>query len=284
NVQVNVVLVWLTELADCHTADGRPLEAASALRRALTHMASSRGEQAASASALNEQLIEALAAGGRPAEAAEAAEAALAARRGMFGEGALVVATSALRAAQRQQQQQQQLQPPSGPGPALRALQHAEAAARISAAAVEECSKRGMLSGPPPDKLVKRLRAAHTLGAAAKLVATLAGVPDSTAPAATATTPPPATTASGAPTTTAPSSAPQAGSWWPFGRAASAGRNGEPPSAGAAPGAADAVHVDVVAAPVSEAEPVAELQLADRRLEQAAAALTEAAGAGQELL
>jgi hypothetical protein len=42
----------------------------------------------------------------------------------------------------------------AGPGPALRALQHAEAAARISAANVEECSQGGLLSGPQPDRWV----------------------------------------------------------------------------------------------------------------------------------
>ncbi|GIL59392.1 hypothetical protein Vafri_14249 [Volvox africanus] len=163
-VQVSVVLYWLTEVANAHTADGRPDLAANALRRAVAHMATERGDEAAAASALNDQLTETLAAGGRLSEAVQTAEAALSARRRMFGERALVVAQSEIRVAQlllaahlqdrNPAATPKQQQAPEGPGPSLRALQHAEAAARISAANVDECSQRGMLSEPPPDRCV----------------------------------------------------------------------------------------------------------------------------------
>ncbi|GLC58375.1 hypothetical protein PLESTB_001352100 [Pleodorina starrii] len=342
-LQVNVVLLWLTEIANHHTADGRPDLAAAALRRAVAHLGTEHGEEAAAASALAEQLVEALAAAGRPAEAAEAAAEALAARRKMFGEGALVVAQSEMRVAQlqllaaaqppsgktateapqrtqppTQPQQHQQEQPPAataaaaaagaaplspqpaadGPGPALRALQHAEAAARISAANVDECSRGGLLSGPPADKLVKRLRAAHTLGSAAKLVATLAGVgdPAATAAAATAAPPPPPPppgignavmggASSGASPTSPASAAPSRGwSWWPFG-----GGKGSPPPAAAAAEAEAAAPAQARGpappqVPLPPAEPVAELSLADRRLDQAATALMGAVAAGKQLM
>lgn len=99
-LQVNVALYWLTDIANCHKADGRPDQASAVLRRALTHLAADRGDEAADASALNEQLIEALALAGRPGEAVEAAEAALEARRKLFGAGVLVVAQSEMRVAQ----------------------------------------------------------------------------------------------------------------------------------------------------------------------------------------
>ncbi|EFJ45058.1 kinesin-like protein with TPR domain [Volvox carteri f. nagariensis] len=228
-------------------AGGRPDLAASALRRAVAHMATDRSEEAAAASALNEQLTEALAAAGQPAAAAAAAEAALAARRKMFGEEALVVAQSEMRVAQQQHAA-------AGPGPALRALQHAETAARISAANVEECSRGGLLSGPSPERLLKRLRAAHTLGSAAKLVATLAGI---------------------SPTR-------RGWSWWPFGSKEGAKA---PPSSSPSPAAGEPSGPRLASqVPLPPAEPVAELALADRRLEQAAAALTGAAHAGKQLL
>ncbi len=45
-VQVNVVLFWQTEIAKCLSEDGRHADAADALRRALAHMASEKGEDA----------------------------------------------------------------------------------------------------------------------------------------------------------------------------------------------------------------------------------------------
>ncbi|GFR39925.1 hypothetical protein Agub_g1, partial [Astrephomene gubernaculifera] len=303
-VQVNVVLHWLTEMASCHNADGNPQEAASALRRAVAHFATERGDDAAAASALNEQLIEALAAAGKPAAAAEVAAAALAARRRMFGEGAQVVAQTELRVAHFQLLAAQAGEPAAaaegagageGPGPALRALQHAEAAARISTATVEECSKRGLLSGPPPERLLMRLRAAHTLGSAAKLVATLAGVGDPAALAAAATAaasaPSAATTATATeapaaavPATTTSTSSSSWSSWWPFGRGSKGAKTAGEGQSEEQQGQQQTAGPKAPALPLPPAEPVAELALADRRLEQAAAVLGAAAQAGQELL
>ncbi|GLI70169.1 hypothetical protein VaNZ11_014793, partial [Volvox africanus] len=294
-VQVSVVLHWLTEVANAHTADGRPDLAATALRRAVAHIATERGDEAAAASALNEQLTETLAASGRLLEAVQTAEAALSARRRMFGERALVVAQSEIRVAQLLLAAHLQDRNPAatpkqqlaseGLGPSLRALQHAEAAARISAANVDECNQRGMLSEPPPDRLLKRLRAAHTLGSAAKLVATLAGVGDSTAvatsPVSSTDSKSAANSASGGMSlpsaSTGPPQAPRRLPWWPFG----GNSNGVPPTVSVEASSARQLAPQV---PTPPAAPVAELALADARLEQAVAALTgalQAVGAGR---
>ncbi|KXZ45300.1 hypothetical protein GPECTOR_56g396 [Gonium pectorale] len=278
-VQVNVVLHMLTEVAACHSADGNPGAAAAALRRALAHLATERGDDSAAASALSEQLVEAAEAAGRPAEAAAVAGAALAARRRMFGEGSLVVATSELRVAQSDELGPAPAPAPAadGPGPALRALQHADSAFRIAAAAAEECAKRGLLSGPSDDKLLKRLRAAHAMGSAAKLMATLAGVPEpATAPPQVPEAPATATAAASSSTARVPSR-----SWWPFGggRGADEQRPAADEGGGNGPAAKAA---KAGRAPL--AEPVAELALADRRLEAAAAALTAATRAGRDLM
>ncbi|KAG2487553.1 hypothetical protein HYH03_013832 [Edaphochlamys debaryana] len=308
-VQLNVALFWLSEIAQAHTADGRPAAAAAALRRAVRHLAADRGDDPAAASALQDALIEALMAAGRPAQAAEAAAEALAARRKLFGEGALVVANSEVKLATLELTAAQ-VSPASGspggadasggPGPALRALQHAEAATRVATAVAEEGSKGSMFSGPPPDKVIKRLRAAHTLGAAAKLVATLAGVGDPSVPSAPAPSSSSPSSSSGpsssSPSTSAsapakPSAAAASGSsWWPFGGGSKAAPGsaaiGSPSgsAAAAAVGGADGGAPAAPLHPRPPAQPVAELALADRRLEAAVAALEAATGAGRELL
>ncbi|GIL87260.1 hypothetical protein Vretimale_1777 [Volvox reticuliferus] len=297
-VQVSVVLYWLTEIGNAHITDGRPDLAATALRRAVAHMATERGDEAAAASALNEQLTEILAAGGRLSEAVQAAEAALSARRRIFGESALVVAQSEIRVAQlllahleasSPAMLPKQLQAAEGPGPALRALQHAEAAARISAANVHECSQGGMLSGPPPDRLLKRLRAAHTLGSAAKLVATLAGVgnPVTTAVATSSVSSTGSkSVAKGASGGTSLSftsmgtpETPRRWLWWPF-----RGKGNAKLAPLAAADEASSAPQPAPQAPSPPPEPVADLALADARLEQAVAALTGALQAGAQLL
>ncbi|KAG2444621.1 hypothetical protein HXX76_001365 [Chlamydomonas incerta] len=293
-VQANVVLFWLTEIAGCHVGDGRPDLAVGPLQRALGHMAAEKGDEAAAASAVNEQLIDVLVGTGRVVEAVAAAESALAARRKLFGDTALVVAQSELRVAQlelleehtRQQRPAAAAQP--GPSLPLRALQHAEAASRIATFTADECSRGTMLAGPPSDKVVKRLRAAHTLGSAAKMVATLAGVADPGA--AMPALPAPGSFAAGmAAGGSSSSGAPKSSSWWPFGgRAKSDAKDaGSKLAEGAqapAPAGASSGGVTASTQLPAPAATVAELSLADRRLEEAATALAGAAQAGKELM
>eukprot|EP00198_Chlamydomonas_reinhardtii_P000664 XP_001689999.1 predicted protein [Chlamydomonas reinhardtii] len=298
-VQANVVLFWLTEIAGCHVGDGRPDLAVGPLQRALGHMASEKGDEAAAASAVNEQLIDVLVGTGRVVEAVAAAESALAARRKLFGDTALVVAQSELRVAQLELleehiRQQRQKEPAAAeataqPGPSLplRALQHTEAASRIATFTADECSRGTMLAGPPSDKVVKRLRAAHTLGSAAKMVATLAGVADPGA--AVPALPAPGTSAAGKEPAAGSSPSAKSSSWWPFGgRAKSAASEATSkkakPVEAAAPAAASSGGVTLSTQLPALAAPVAELPLADRRLEEAAAALAGAAQAGKELM
>ncbi|KAG2449102.1 hypothetical protein HYH02_005850 [Chlamydomonas schloesseri] len=296
-VQANVVLFWLTEIAGCHVADGRPDLAVGPLQRALGHMGSEKGDEAAAASAVNEQLIDVLVGTGRVAEAVAAAESALAARRKMFGDTALVVAQSELRVAQlelleehvRQQRPAAAAAAAAVPGPSLplRALQHAEAASRIATFTADECSRGTLLAGPPSDKVVKRLRAAHTLGSAAKMVATLAGVADPGA--AVPTLPAPGSFASGR---EAAGPASKSSSWWPFGGraksdAADAKSKKAPTAEAEAPaggGSSSSGGVTLSTQLPAPAVTVAELPLADRRLEEAASALAGAAQAGKELM
>ncbi len=135
---------------------------------------------------------------------------------------------------------------------------------------------------------MKRLRAAHTLGSAAKMVATLAGVadPGASVPAL----PEPGTFASGK--AAAGPSSPKSSSWWPFGgRAKSDASDAKskrtataeaeaPASGGGSSGGGVTLSTQLPAPAIT----VAELPLADRRLEEAATALAGAAQAGKELM